>query len=257
MNEQKEQIRVLNIDVLNIRMDQLLERFTSGCLYTLNVDHAILLQSDREFYEAYCAAEYKVLDSQVMNLLWKLRKNSFDTNIAGVDFFSRYCEYHRTNDDVRLFILGGVEDDADIVQGFLNGRYGRMMVTDAHSPSFNILDDPAETDAIIERINRSSANVLVVGLGAPKQEKWIYRNRHRLVTINTYMGVGATFDYLTGRQKRAPRWMQSCGLEWFYRLIQDPGRLAERYLIRDLPFFYYFTLDILNRYQNPFKRQND
>jgi N-acetylglucosaminyldiphosphoundecaprenol N-acetyl-beta-D-mannosaminyltransferase len=244
---------ILNIQILNIQQEALLQHFDSGCLFTPNIDHFVLLQHDKEFYEAYSSAEYIVLDSQVIYLLYKIFGKPFKAKITGADFFPRFCEYHKNNEKITIFVLGGIGDVAEKVRDKLNAKAGRTIVIGAYSPSNDFENDYNERTKILSMINATKANVLVVGLGAPKQEKWIYRNRCYLKNIAMFMGVGATLDFLIGRQKRAPLWMQKTGLEWFYRLIHDPKRLIKRYLIRDIQFFYFFIKDLLKLYRNPFE----
>ena len=93
-----------------------------------------------------------------------------------------------------------------------------------------------EDREVVERINAARADFVWVGLGAPKQEKWMYEHKGR---INGLMiGVGAGFDYFAGNIKRAPMWMQKCSLEWLYRLMQDPKRLFKRYLVTNTKFLW-------------------
>ena len=99
-------------------------------------------------------------------------------------------------------------------------------------------------------INRSDANVLIVALGAPKQEIWIIGNKDRLPNVKIYMGVGAALDYEAGAVRRAPRWMTERGLEWVYRIVTEPRRYWQRYL-RDFEFFWLLMWDYFGRYKSP------
>ncbi|MEM8715694.1 MAG: WecB/TagA/CpsF family glycosyltransferase, partial [Cyanobacteria bacterium P01_G01_bin.4] len=103
----------------------------------------------------------------------------------------------------------------------------------------------------INRINRSQATTLVVGLGAPKQEIWIHKNRRKLKTVSTFLAIGAGLDFLAGNQQRSPKWMSNAGLEWLYRLLSEPQRLWKRYLVESLPFFWLLPQQALNTYQPP------
>jgi N-acetylglucosaminyldiphosphoundecaprenol N-acetyl-beta-D-mannosaminyltransferase len=244
---------ILNIHVLNIQQDTLLHQFDRGCLFTPNIDHFVLLQHDKEFYEAYSNAEYVVLDSQVIYLLFKILGRPFKSKIAGADFFPRFCEYHKYHETIKVFVLGGIGDVAEKVRDKLNARAGRPIVVGAYSPPINFDTNENECAAVLSLINSTDANVLAVGLGTPKQEKWIYRNRKLLTRITMFMGVGATLDFITGKQKRAPCWMQNIGFEWLFRLVHDK-RLMKRYLMRDIQFFYYLIKDLLRVYRNPFEK---
>jgi exopolysaccharide biosynthesis WecB/TagA/CpsF family protein len=101
-------------------------------------------------------------------------------------------------------------------------------------------------------INEAKATCLIVGLGAPKQELWIVRNRHLMPTVKVYMGVGATIDYEARAVKRAPRWMTQNGLEWVYRMTTEPRRYWRRYA-RTMEFFWLVLSDRLGLYRPPAK----
>ena len=109
-----------------------------------------------------------------------------------------------------------------------------------------------EINDIISKINESGANVLVVGVGAPKQENWIVKYREKLTSIKIFMALGATIDFEAGTVNRAPIVFQKLALEWLYRIIKEPKRLWKRYLIDDMPFFWLVLKQKLKRYENPF-----
>ncbi len=243
---------ILNCSLVNITNRELLQCLTRGILYTPNIDHFVLLQTDHEFYHAYKNADYVTLDSQIVYFLSKVSGRPFQEKIAGSDFFPLFCEYHKNNPRIKIFVLGGLDGVSGKVKKILNTRIGREIIVDAYSPGLDFEKDEIECKAIIERINNSVANVLVVGLGTPKQEKWIYRYKSKLPAIDIFMGVGATLDFIAGKQRRAPVFLQKVGLEWAFRLIQHPRKFMYRYLIRDVSFFYYFLLDRLKLYKNPF-----
>jgi N-acetylglucosaminyldiphosphoundecaprenol N-acetyl-beta-D-mannosaminyltransferase len=99
-------------------------------------------------------------------------------------------------------------------------RYPRLIIAGTYAGS----PDPAENKAIVQRINDSQAEMLFVAYGAPKQDKWIARNREALPTVRVAIGVGGSLDFVTGRSIRAPRWVQKLGLEWLHRLVKEPWR---------------------------------
>ena len=114
----------------------------------------------------------------------------------------------------------------------------------------NFVNDQPEINDVLQMINDSGATVLIVGLGAPKQETWIHRHRNALPGIKIFMGVGATIDYEAGIGDRGPDWMARHGLEWFHRVVTQPKRYGRRYL-RDLEFFWLLLLDRLGLYRPP------
>lgn len=249
-------LRILNLDLHNWGFQEFIEQLNEGVVVTPNIDHFIKLQKDREFYECYVRSEHIVCDSRVIQLLSKVLYpgRGVTEQIAGSDLFPAFCEYHKDNTDkIKVFLLGGTESSVKIAQASLNQKVGREIVIAGYSPPFGFENDALELERIISQINQSGATVLAVGVGAPKQEKWIYAHKDKLPGIKLFFAIGATIDFQAGAVKRAPRWMVRSGLEWLYRLLQEPGRLAKRYLVDDLPFLWLIVKQRLGFYQNPWQ----
>ena len=149
-----------------------------------------------------------------------------------------FYEYHRYNDDIRIFLLGAAEGVANLAQANINQKVGREMVVGSYSPPFGFENNDTERDRIIEMVDRSGATVLAVGVGAPKQEYWIAAHHHRFAQVKIFMGIGATIDFEAGHKPRSPKWMSELGMEWVYRLASEPKRLWRRYLIENPPFIW-------------------
>jgi len=247
-----ERIPILNIKVDNISKKELLENFHSGVLITPNVDHLMKLQKDREFYDIYQKAEYVTVDSQIVKLALKFLGTPVKEIITGSDFLPSFYTFHKHNENIKIFLLGAAPGVADKAMGMINQKAGRKIVTGAYSPTFGFEKNETECSKIVEILNSSPANVLVVGVGAPKQEKWIYKYRDQLKGIKIYLAIGATIDFEAGNIKRAPKIFQKLALEWLYRLMKEPKRLWRRYIIEDFPFFYLILKQKLKIYNNPF-----
>jgi len=110
-----------------------------------------------------------------------------------------------------------------------------------------------ESKKIVSMVNDSGATALAVGVGAPKQEKWIFAHKDNMPDVKLFFAIGAAIDFQAGVVKRGPRWMVNVGLEWFYRMIKEPGRLVKRYLIDDLPFLWLIVKQKLGLYRNPWE----
>lgn len=246
-------IRMLNVNVLSIFNEELLEKMNYGILITPNLDHLVKLQKDREFYNVYQKAEWIVCDSKILLLASKFIGTPVREAIPGSSFFPAYCDFHKDNSDIKIFLLGAAPGVADKAMEKINERIGRSIIIGSHSPSFGFEKNDDECEEIIRIINSTDATVLVVGVGAPKQEKWIYKYKDRFTNIKLFMALGATIDFEAGNIKRAPKIFQNLGLEWFYRLIKEPRRLWKRYLIDDMPFFYYLLKQKFGWYINPFE----
>jgi exopolysaccharide biosynthesis WecB/TagA/CpsF family protein len=120
----------------------------------------------------------------------------------------------------------------------INQKVGRRMVVDAYSPPVGFDENEPLSQEIVQRINQSEATVLAVGVGAPKQEKWISQYRHELTSVKIIFAIGATIDFEAGVIPRAPQVVSNLGGEWLYRLAMEPKRLWKRYLIHDVPFIW-------------------
>jgi N-acetylglucosaminyldiphosphoundecaprenol N-acetyl-beta-D-mannosaminyltransferase len=230
-------VNILDIEIDNLTLDEFLGQLSSGVVFTPNVDHLMKLQHDAEFMAAYDQADYRVCDSQVLMYAARFLGERMKGKISGSDLFPKFCEYHQHNEQIQIFLLGGAEGIPQLARDNINRRTGREIIIAAHSPSYGFEKSTEECYAIIDMINRSGANVLVVGVGAPKQEIWIAKYREFLPEIKIFLAVGAAIDFEAGNKPRSPDWMSRLGLEWLYRLITEPKRLWKRYLIDDLPFF--------------------
>ncbi len=135
-----------------------------------------------------------------------------------------------------VFFLGGNPGVAEQAAANLRKAYPGLQVAGAYGPPFGFEKDPEEDRKAVERVKGSGAAVLFVALGSPKQEKWAAQHMTEL-GIKLALCIGSALDYPAGMARRAPRWMQDGGLEWLWRLTLEPGRLAKRYFIDDLPFF--------------------
>jgi N-acetylglucosaminyldiphosphoundecaprenol N-acetyl-beta-D-mannosaminyltransferase len=249
-----ETIKILNTEVQNINCYELLENLHEGILITPNLDHLIKLQKDNEFYEAYKHAEWVVCDSKILYIFSKLLKNSIKEAIPGSSFFTSYYIYHKDDKNCKIFLLGAKEGIAAKAMERINKKVGRCIVVGAHSPSFGFEKYEDECEKLICIVNESGANVLLVGVGAPKQEKWIMKYRDRMLNVKLFMALGATIDFEAGNVKRAPKFFQKYALEWLYRFLMEPKRLFRRYFVHDIQFFYYFAKQLFGIYHDPFKK---
>ena len=247
-------IRILNIDVLNITRQQLLENLHEGVLITPNLDHLIKLQKDRDFYDCYKKAEWVVCDSNILRLFSKFLKKPFVEAIPGSSFFTSYYMYHKDDADCKIFLLGAKEGVAAKAMERINAKVGRQIVVGAYSPSFGFEKNEEECKEIVNIINKSGANVVLVGVGAPKQEKWIMKWKHLMPGVKVWMALGATIDFEAGNVKRAPKIYQKLAMEWLYRFTREPKRLFHRYFVDDMKFFWYFGKQLLGVYKDPFAK---
>ncbi|WP_416667283.1 WecB/TagA/CpsF family glycosyltransferase [Egbenema bharatensis] len=246
-------VKLLNVSVDNLSMAELLANLKQGVIFTPNVDHLVKLQSDREFFEAYNSADYRTCDSKVLFYAARLVGCPFKEKISGSDLFPAFCDYHKDNEEIKIFLLGAKEGVAAKAQENINARVGRELVVGVHSPSFGFEKHEDECQQIIDLVNQSGANVLAIGVGAPKQEKFIHKYRHQFKHIKIFMAVGATIDFEAGNVNRAPKWISEMGMEWLYRLVSEPRRLWKRYLMEGPTFFWFLLMQMLKLYRDPFE----
>ncbi len=246
-------VKLLNVSVDNLSMSELLANLKQGVVFTPNVDHLVKLQSDREFFEAYSIADYRTCDSKVLFYASRLLGCPFKEKISGSDLFPAFYRYHKDNEEIKIFLLGAKEGVAAKAQERINANVGREIVVGVHSPSFGFEQQEDECQKIIDLVNQSGANVLAIGVGAPKQEKFIYKYRQQFKHIKIFMAVGATIDFEAGNVDRAPKWISEMGMEWLYRLISEPRRLWKRYLLEGPAFFWFLFMQMLNLYSDPFE----
>jgi len=243
-------VKILNLEIDNLSKYDFLSNLKHGVIFTPNVDHLMLLQKDPEFLKAYSTSDYKVCDSQIIIYASKFLGTPIKEKISGSDLFPSFYNYHKTNEEVKIFLLGAAPGIAEKARKVINNKVGREIVIASHSPSFGFEKDEIECKRIIEMINNSQATVLAIGVGAPKQEKWIYKYKSSLPDIKIFMAIGATIDFEAENVARSPKWMSELGLEWLFRLLSEPKRLWKRYLIDDIPFLLLIFMQKYKLYKN-------
>jgi N-acetylglucosaminyldiphosphoundecaprenol N-acetyl-beta-D-mannosaminyltransferase len=246
-------VRLLNVDVDDITLDELVDSFQEGLLLTLHVDMIMKLQKDREFYELLSNFSPVTCDSQILFAAAKALGTPLGGRVSGSDFFPRYYLKHKDDPRFIVFLCGGGPGVAEIAAQNINERVGRRMVVGVYSPPFDYDRQPGEVDRMVELINQSGASVLVVALGAGRQEKFIVRQRERLPLVKTFLPLGGTIDYEARTLRRPATWVTDSGLEWLYRLVKEPRLRWRRYLLHQPPILYYLVLQRLGLYRNPFR----
>ncbi|MCU0536639.1 MAG: WecB/TagA/CpsF family glycosyltransferase [Hydrococcus sp. Prado102] len=231
-------VTILDIPIHNLSRAELLEKLNDkgGVVVTPNVHHLVMLRNDPELREAYQKADYRICDSKIVQYASIFLGHPIQEKISGSDLFPAFYEYNKNNQKIKIFLLGAQPGIAKQAQEKINQKVGREIVVETYSPPLGFEQDERECQKIIELIRSSGANVLALGLGTPKQEKWIVKYKKCLKTIDIVLAIGATIDFEAGHKPRSPKWMSDVGLEWFYRLICEPKRLWRRYLIECLPF---------------------
>jgi N-acetylglucosaminyldiphosphoundecaprenol N-acetyl-beta-D-mannosaminyltransferase len=188
-------------------------------------------QRDPDFKNVLNEADLVVPDGMPLVWLGNRHGHPLRRRVYGPELMQTFCR--ETASQYRHFLYGGMPGVPELLSGILQKQYG-INVVDTYSPPFRPLT-PEEDQALIDRIHAANPDILWVGLSTPKQERWMYEHRSKL-RVPVLVGVGAAFDLNSGRTKKAPSWMQERGLEWLFRLSQEPRRLWRRYLINGPEF---------------------
>jgi N-acetylglucosaminyldiphosphoundecaprenol N-acetyl-beta-D-mannosaminyltransferase len=196
---------------------------------TPNVQHTMVFQENAAFREAYAEASLVVADG------WPLVVSSWQLGgaqperVAGSDLLpGLFDATHENGEPISVFLLGAAPGVGERAARVIAERWPNVSVKGTHSPPFGFERDAAENQRILKLVAEASPDVLVVGLGAPKQEIWTYRFRSE-IQAKVALCVGATIDFIAGTKARAPEWMQRSGLEWVHRAVTEPRRLGRRY----------------------------
>ena len=232
-------MRLMNTEIDNLTMDETLDAIDSlikedNCSYvvTPNVDHIVQLEKDEELKRAYENASLILTDGKPLIWISNWYKTPIKEKISGSDLFPRVCDL-AAKKGYTMYLLGAAEGVADKAAKNLMDKYKGLNIVGTYSPPFGIEKDKVELKKIERQIQEVHPDILIVGLGCPKQEKYMYHHCKEL-DVPISFGLGASIDFEAGNIKRAPRWMSEHGLEWLYRITQDPKRLAKRYLVDDM-----------------------
>ena len=237
---QKVRIRIGSIWIDQITLmealdsiERLVDSRRGGAVFTPNVDHLVTAESDAALREAYATADLALVDG--MPVVWasRLLGTPLPERISGADLTPILLE-RAAHRGLRVYLFGALPGVADKAAERLRDR--GIVVAGTASPVVGLTAQPDE-DEIVAQISAARPDLVLVALGSPKQELFIHRNARQLAPA-VCIGVGATLDFLAGTVRRAPRWMSRAGLEWLFRLIQEPRRLARRYLWNDPRFAF-------------------
>ncbi len=200
-----------------------------GLVLTPNTDHIVKLSRDSSFQEAYGHGVMIVADGAPVVWASRLLGKPLKARVAGAALLPAICE-RAAQRGWKLYFLGGKPGVASHAATRLTKQFHGLNVVGTYAPPFGFELDRAECQHIITRVREARPDILFVGVGAPKQEKWSAAHLEAL-GVPLICCTGAAFDFAAGVVRRAPPWMQRSGLEWMFRLLQEPKRLWRRYLV--------------------------
>jgi N-acetylglucosaminyldiphosphoundecaprenol N-acetyl-beta-D-mannosaminyltransferase len=251
-------VAMFGVEIDPLRMDQAVAQIrawvadsASQCRFvvTPNVDHVVMLQHHAGLRAAYRDAGMVLVDGTPVLWSSRLLSQPVPERVAGSDLVPALFDEASQQEPLRVYLLGAAAGVADRAAASIRRRWPGVDVAGTYSPPLGFERDGAENEAILQRIAAAKPDVLIVGLGAPKQELWVHQHRDRLAA-KVALCVGATIDFLAGERSRAPIWMRDAGLEWLYRVASEPRRLASRY-VKDAIIFPRLLAQEWWRLRNP------
>lgn len=227
-------------DTVNI-IDKAISRKDSLQHVVVNAGKIVDMQKNEELRESVNSCD--IINADGQSVVWASRFLGFPLieRVAGIDLMENLVELaHKKG--YKAYFLGAKEEVVKKVVEIYKKKYGKEIIAGYKNGYFN----KDQEESIAHEIVKSNAQLLFVAITSPKKENFLYQNRELLSEVNFTMGVGGSFDVISGLVKRAPLWMQNMGLEWFYRFIQEPKRMWKRYLIGNSKFIFLVLKERFN-----------
>lgn len=232
-----DRVTLFGISIDRLTMAQAVDRLLTWidepayrCRYvvTPNVDHVVKLQDNTDFLAAYNEADMVVVDGKPVLLASRLLGRSLPETVPGSDLAPQLFLASRRRGGLRVFLLGAADGVAERAAHAITERWPWVQIAGVYSPPMGFSAQAEASEIAIEKVNHAEPDVLVIGLGAPKQEIWVHTVAPRL-KVKCALCIGATIDFLAGEKARAPVWMRRMGIEWLHRMLSEPRRLVRRY----------------------------
>lgn len=224
---------------------ELCARGQGGYVVTPNVDHVVLAEEDPALVQAYAHAALSLVDGKPLVWLSQAMGTPLPAKISGSDL-ARPLLARAAAEGLAVFFLGAKEGVGRRAADVLLEELPALQVVGVLAPPMGFETDEGKTADVVRQIREAKPALVLVALGAPKQELWMAKHQDVLAPA-VLLGIGGTLDFIAGEVKRAPRWVSDAGLEWLYRLGQEPRRMAGRYLVRDRAFAGIALRAILSR----------
>lgn len=231
-------VDAVSLDEAVARIDRLVQAGAGGTVFTPNVDHIVAAREDADFRDAYASADLALVDGMPVLWLCQLLGVPAREKVSGSDLIRPLLRVAATRGR-RVFLLGAAPEVARRAAQVLARELPGLVIAGIASPAVDMSRPAAERAALRGELRAARADLVLVALGAPKAEKFAHECRDELRPA-VLVCVGAGLDFVAGAVRRAPRWVSTSGLEWLFRLAQEPRRLWRRYLVRGpraLPVF--------------------
>jgi N-acetylglucosaminyldiphosphoundecaprenol N-acetyl-beta-D-mannosaminyltransferase len=241
-------VNILGVGISAVNLQQAVQEIeeciVSGGAQYVNVCtvHTVMeCQNDERLRRIVNASGLSTPDGMPLVWLSRLHGHRHVGRVYGPDLMLALCDWTQATGR-RHFFYGGAPGVVDRLVRKLQVRYPALIVAGSHTPPYRTADTE-EAPEVLDAINAAAADIVWVGLGTPKQDYWVARHR-KLLRAPVLIAVGAAFDFHAGQLRQAPRWMQRYGLEWLFRLLQEPRRLAFRYLMYNPLFILQVALQL-------------
>ncbi len=235
-----ERVNILNTTIDNLTMQETLQVIDHAIHNSKQLHHVVVnagkivaMQKDLQLRQSVISSDVINADGQAVVWASKVLRKPLKERVTGIDLMENLVELaYKKN--YKIFFFGAKEEVVSKVVKKYSDQYSKSIVAGYRNGYFN----KEEEQEIARQIAASGANILFVAISSPTKENFLYQNKELLKEINFIMGVGGSFDVVSGKVKRAPLWMQKAGLEWFYRFAQEPKRMWKRYLIGNIKFIW-------------------
>lgn len=224
------------------------ERKSAKYICVTNVNSVVAAQKDPYLKQITNQSDISVCDGMPLFWLSKIKGFKAKDRVAGTTLMEKTLEFSQEK-GYSSYFYGSTEHELKRLLLKTKEKYPRLKIAGSYSPPFKPLT-PEEKKGVIENINNSDADFVWVGLGYPKQEIWMYEFKDHL-KASVLIGVGAAFDFFSGKKKRAPFWMRKLGLEWIFRFLCEPKRLWRRYIINNTLFIILLMKERMAACQRP------
>lgn len=233
-------LQILNTNIDNLSMSETISGISEAILKKEQIHHVVVnaakivaMQTDTELRNSVNKADLINADGQAVVWASKLLKKSLKERVAGIDLMENLVQMSHEK-GYKIFFFGAKEEIVFKVVEIYSKRYSKDIIAGHRNGYF----DKKEDKEIATEIQNSGADILFVAISSPMKENFLYQNKELLSKVNFIMGVGGSFDVVAGKVRRAPIWMQKFGLEWLFRVVQEPKRMWKRYLIGNTKFIY-------------------
>ena len=243
----REVVQILGVNIDNITLDEageitkdLIKKSNKSCqlIVAPNVEFIMAAQKDKDFFDILKSAKLATPDSVGVEIAAKLQKKPLKERIPGQAYFRKVLEVAE-KEELTCYILGGKEDTPKRAVENIKKIYPNLKIVGYHEGFF----EKDSEEEVIKQINSLQPNILFVAMGAPRQEKWIYKHQKEL-KVDVAAGQGGTLDYEAGNIKRAPECIQKIGIEWLWRLILQPSRIKRMIVLPIYLLKIVFTKDM-------------